>query len=174
MVAKIIHKKIPGFTLIEMTLYVAICSILLFSLSTLFAHLVGARVKSQAVNEVNQQGEFLLYSLTYAIRNAQSVDVPLLGTSSQGMSLTTFTPSLNPTVFSASGSTFFVQEAGGTAIPLTNNRVSISNLLFENVSSASSTDRIVRIMFTLSARTQAVQQEYNYTKTFKGSATLRQ
>jgi Tfp pilus assembly protein FimT len=174
MVAKIIHKKIPGFTLVEMTLYVAICSILLFSLSTLFAHLVGARVKSQAVNEVNQQGEFLLYSLTHAIRNAQSIDVPLMGTSSQAMSITTFTPSLNPTVFSASSSTFFVQEAGGASIPLTNNRVSVSNLLFENVSSASSTDRIVRIMFTLSTRTQATQQEYMYTKTFKGSATLRQ
>lgn len=157
-----------------MTLYVAICSILLFSLSTLFAHLVSVRVKSQAVNEVNQQGEFVMYSITSSIRNAYSIETPTLGQASPSFSLTTYTSAYNPTQFYVSSSTFFVQEGGGSPVPITNNRVDVSGLLFENISSASSTDRIIRVTFTLSARSTSLQQEYHYAKTFKGSATLRQ
>ncbi len=172
MVASII-KNNRGFTLIEMILYVAICSALLLSLSVMFSYLLSSRVKGQAVTEVNQQGSFVMHLLTSTIRNAKSIDVPLMGTSATSLSVTAQSPAISPTLISVSSSTLFIREAGGVSIPLTSSRISVSSLLFENVSSASSTDKIIRITYTLSYRSGSGRQEYVYVKTFTGSATLR-
>lgn len=174
MVASLKKHSIKGFTLVEMILYVAICSVLLLSLSIMFSYLLGSRVKSQAITEINQQGFFTMSLMTSSIRNASSVDVPLMGNSSSSLSLTTQSPALNPTVFTLSSTTLMIKEGGGASIPITNSRVVVSDLLFENISSASSTDRIVRISYTLSYKSGSVQQEFSYSKTFTGSATLRQ
>ncbi len=157
-----------------MILYVSICSLLLFSLSDMFAYLLGSKVKSQAITEVNQQGFQIMHLITYSIRNAKSIDSPSISNSSPSLSITTQTPALSPTVFSTSSSTLYTQEGGGVSIPVTNSRVEVSSLLFENISSASSTDRVVRISFTLSYKNPSGRQEYTYSKTFNGSATLRQ
>ncbi len=157
-----------------MILYVAICSVLLLSLSSMFSYLLASRVKSQAITEVNQQGFFTMHLITSTIRNAKSVDIPTMGNSSSSLSITVQSPLVSPTVFDVSSSTLFIREAGGVSVPLTSSRISVSSVLFENVSSASSTDRIVRIRYTLSYRSGSPKQEYTYTKTFSGSATLRQ
>lgn len=162
-----------GFTLVEMSLYVAICSLILFSLSSFFSFLAESRVKSQAISEVNQQGFFVMNTITSAIRNARTIDVPGIGTSSTTLSITTQDALTSPSVFSLSSSTLMIKEGSAAPVALTNSRISVSPILFENVSSSSSTDRIVRISFTLFSRTTNSQQQYNYTKTFKGSATLR-
>ncbi len=174
MVVSIKKLHVRGFTLIEMILYVAICSVLLLSLSTMFTYLLGSRVKGQAITEVNQQGFFTMNLMTSAIRNASSVDIPLMGNSSSTLSITTQLAPLNPTVFTLSSTTLMVTEAGGVSIPLTNSRLVVSSLLFENISSASSTDKIIRISYTLSYTSGSPKQEYAYTKSFTGSATLRQ
>lgn len=157
-----------------MILYVSICSVLLLSLSTMFSYLLESRVRSQAVTEVNQQGFFTMHLITSTIRNGRSIDLPTMGSSSGTLSVTVQSPVLSPTVFNVSSSTIFIREAGGVSIPLTSSRISVSSLLFENISSASSTDRIIRVRYTLSYRSGSPRQEYVYTKTFSGSATLRQ
>ncbi len=157
-----------------MILYVAICSVLLFSLSAMFSYLLSSRVKSQAITEVNQQGFFAMHLITSTIRNAKSIDIPTMSNSSSSLSVTAQSPLVSPTVFTTSSSTLFIREASGANVPLTSSRISVSSLLFENVSSASSTDRIIRIRYTLSYRSGSPRQEYAYSKTFTGSATLRQ
>lgn len=163
-----------GFTLIEMVLYVSVCSIILLSLSTFLTFLLGARVRSQAITEVNQQGFQVMYQLTQTIRNGRSIQVPSIGTSSSTLSITTANPLLNPTIFTVSSSTFTIKEGSTTPIPLTNSRVRVSGLTFDNVSSSSSTDKVIRISFVIDYINTSNKTEYSYTKTFTGSATLRQ
>lgn len=174
MVASIKKINIKAFTLVEMILYVAICSVLLLSLSSMFSYLLGSRVKSQAITEVNQQGFLVMSLITSTIRNAKSVDIPLMGNTSPTLSVTVQSPVLSPTIFLVSSSTLVTTEGAGVAIPITNSRVRVSDVLFENISSASSTDKIIRITYTLSYLSGSPRQEYSYTKTFVGSATLRQ
>ena len=170
---KMFHNQ-KGFTLIEMVLYVSVCSIILLSLSTFLTFLLGARVRSQAITEVNQQGFQVMYQLTQTIRNGRSIQVPSIGTSSSTLSITTANPILNPTIFTVSSSTFTIKEGSTASIPLTNSRVRVSNLTFDNVSSLSSTDRVIRISFIIDYVNTSNKTEYSYTKTFTGSATLRQ
>lgn len=167
-------KNQKGFTLVEMILYVAICSLFLLTLSTFLTFLLGARIRSQAIAEVNQQGFQIMHAMTSTIRNGRSVEVPALGSSSSTLSVTTGVPILDPTLFYASSGVLIIKEASNQPIPLTNSRIAVSPLLFENVSSSSSPDRIIRISFTINHTNQSGRYEYTFTKSFTGSATLRQ
>lgn len=163
-----------GFTLVEMILYVAICSLFLLTLSTFLTFLLGARIRSQAITEVNQQGFQVMHAVTSTIRNGRSVEVPALGSSSSTLSITTGIPILDPTLFYVASGTFVTQEGSNQPIPLTNSRITVTPILFENVSSSSSPDRIIRISFTINHTNQSGRYEYEFTKSFTGSATLRQ
>ena len=166
------HQK--GFTLVEMILYVAICSLFLLTLSTFLSYLLQARVRSQAIAEVNQQGTQVMYMMTETIRNGRTINTPSIGATSTTLSVTTGVPLLDPTVFSVGTGTVYITEGSRAAVALTNSRVIVSNFVLSNISSASSTDRIVRISFTLDYKTQSSKTEYSLTKGFTGSATLRQ
>lgn len=161
-----------GFTLVEMVLYVALCSLLLLSLSGLTSFLLETRTRSQAINEVNQQGSQVMSLITQTIRNAKSVESPSIGSNSPSLSITTVNPLLNPTVFSLSSTTVVISEGGKPAIALTNSRVSVSSLLFQNVSSTSSPEKNIRISFTVDSVNKSGRGEYSYTKTFNGSAII--
>jgi type II secretory pathway pseudopilin PulG len=162
-----------GFTLVEMILYVSICSILLLCLSTFLSFLLDARVRSQSITEVNQQGFQVMTLMTQTIRNGRSIQTPSIGTTTQTLSITTSNPVVNPTLFDVSSTSIRITEGSNTAIALTNSRVVASGLTFQNVSSGSSTEKIIRISFTLDSVNQSGRSEYSFTKSFNGSATLR-
>ena len=162
-----------GFTLVEMVLYVSLCSIILLALSTFLSYLLASRVRSQSISEVNQQGFQVMHMMTQTIRNGRSITTPSLGTASSTLSIITANALLNPTVFTTASGTMKIKEGSSSYVPLTNKRVTVSNVLFENVSSASSTEKIIRISFTVDYLNLSGRSEYSYTKTFKGSATLR-
>ena len=162
-----------GFTLVEMVLYVAICSVFLLSLSGLMSFLLESRVRSQAINEVNQQGTQVMYLITQTIRNGRSIQTPAIGESSQTLSITTSNTLLNPTVFSLSSTTMMIQEGGKAPVGLTNSRIAISSLVFQNVSSVSSIEKIIRISFYIEYINKSGRGEYAFKKTFNGSAILR-
>lgn len=162
-----------GFTLVEMILYVAVCSILMVTISVFLSFLLDARIRSQAITEVNQQGFQVLSLITQTIRNGRSIEVPSISTSSTTLTLTTGDALLNPTVFTLNGGTLQVIEGSKSALPLTNSRVTVSNLIFENVSSVASIEKIIRISFTIEYANNGGKKEYSFRKSFTGSATLR-
>jgi type II secretory pathway pseudopilin PulG len=168
-----ISRSQKGFTLVELILYVSICSILLLTISSFLSFLLGARVRSQAITEVNQQGFQVMSMITQTIRNGRSIQVPSMGLSSSTLSITTGDVLLNPTVFSLSSTTVQIKEASKNAVPLTNSRIRVSGLTFQNVSSGSSTEKIIRISYTIDYINPAGRSEYTFTKSFTGSATLR-
>lgn len=168
-----VYKYQKGFTLVEMVLYVSLCSIILLSLSTFLSFLLSSRVKSQAINEVNQQGFQAMQLITQTVRNGRSVDIPVAGVSSSTLSITTGVPLLNPTVFTVGSTTLKIQEGGKIPIALTNSRVKVSSLIFQNISSATGTEKVIRISFTMEYINPEGRSEYSYSKIFNGSATLR-
>lgn len=165
--------RLKGFTLVEMVLYVAICSIILLVLSTFLSFLLGSRVRSQSITEVNQQGFQVMSSVTQTIRNGRSIQTPGMGATSSFLSLTTANALLNPTIFDVSSSTFRITEGSKSPVALTNSHVKVSGLTFQNISSASSTEKIIRISYTIDFINLGGRSEYSFTKSFSGSATLR-
>lgn len=167
-----LHTTTDGFTLIELLLYVALIGIFLSVLSFFFASTASMRVKNQAEDDVNQQAAFVMNLMTQTIRNADGITTPTANNSATSAALTVPTAANSPTIFQLSGSTLQIKEGSAAAVAITGSSVQISNLTFTNTSRAS-TPGSLQISFTLSATAGSTQDEFNYSRTFTSSASLR-
>lgn len=120
---------------------------MILSVSAILPIFLQSRVKNQTISEVEQQGNQVMQRITQAGRNATSIN---------------FT-----SAFDLSAGT--IRE---NTIALTNSRVVASNLTFQNLSRAG-TPGTIRIQFTITHVNPQGQIEYDFSKTFYGSASLR-
>lgn len=164
-----------GFTLIELLLYVSTSSIILLTTMLFLQTLLESRIKNQTVAEVEQQGLWAMQTITQAVRNADIINSPAQGASSASVSVNTYSAGSNPTVFDIAGGAIRIQEQEGVGaiVPLTNARVIASAVTFQNLSRAN-TPGIIRVQFTLTHVNPSGRNEYAFSKTFYGSASLRQ
>lgn len=168
-----LSKKSAGFTLIELLLYVAISSVMLLAISFFLQTLLESRIKNQTIAEVEQQGLHVMQIIAQTARNAEVISSPAQGASASSLTLDVITVASDPTVFDLSSGSIRITEGVGSPVALTNSRVTASALTFQNLSRAS-TPGIIRIQFTLTHVNPEGRNEYSFTKTFIGSATLRQ
>lgn len=160
-----------GYTLIELLLYVVIVSTLLTATSVFFTMTTSARIKTQAVSEVEQQGSFALQYIARTIRNATAISSPAIGATANTATITVPTASLSPTIFSLSGTTLQVKEGSAAAIALTSPDVQVTSLSFKNVSRSSSIEAM-QVTMTLSHANPSGRNEYSYTETFTTTAAV--
>jgi type II secretory pathway pseudopilin PulG len=165
-----IQKNI-GISLVETIIYVAIFSMIVTAFASFTNSITTSRLHNQRVLEVNDQGQKIMKMITQTIRNSNEVITPTIGNSGASLNLTTYNPSLSPTIFTESLGVLYVEENSGGQIALTNNKVIVSDLLFSNFSLPSTAD-IIKVSFKLSSLT-AGGIEGNYSFTFNGSAQLR-
>lgn len=161
-----------GFTLIELLLYIGLTSTIVFVVSGFFLLIGQVRVRSATLSEVDQQGTYALQHITQVIRNAQNVTAPPIGTSAPALSLEVPDVGKNPTVFSTLGGVLYVSEGGGSNIPLTSTRVTVTDLTVTNLS-RSGTSRTVRVSLTLAYNNTVGRSEYDYQTTLLATAGVR-
>lgn len=162
-----------GFSLVELLLYISILALILLSISAFLSTLITSRVKNQTISEVESQGLQAMHLITQTIRNSASITSPAQGASAANISLSTYTVGLNPTVFDVSGGALRISEGGGATVALTNSRVTVSELSFQNVA-RTNTPGSIRISFTISSVNSSGRNEYQFQKTFVATASLRQ
>ena len=150
--------SLTGFTLIELLLYVGLISSIILAVSMFLFVMLQARVKNQTMAEVEQQG-------------LQAINSPTTGASAVSLSLAVVAPN-NPTAIDVSSGVLQITEGPNPAVALTNNRVIVSGLTFQNFSRPS-TPGTIRISFTLTHVNSNNRSEYNFSKIFYGSGTLR-
>lgn len=165
-------KKDEGFTLIELLLYTSLLAIILLSVSILYSTLLTSRVKNQTIAEVDQQGTQIMQIVTQTIRNAEDVNSPSQGASASSLSLNVVDGAKDPTVLDVSSGVFRITEGTDQSVALSNSHVTLSNVMFQNLT-RTATFGTVRIQFTITYINPAGRNEYNYNKTFYGSASLR-
>ena len=85
-----------GFTLIELLVVIVILSIIAGVSSSIFLSVIRSNNKSNIVNEIQQNGNFILQTLEGSLRNARSITIPSsVGAISQTL---TYLDKLNQTV----------------------------------------------------------------------------
>lgn len=161
-----------GFTLVEILLYVSIISVMLTVISIFMFSVLQSQAKFKTISEVDQQGIQIVQSITQSIRNANSITVPSQGATEQTLTLGFLDSVKNPTVFNSDGTNIQIKEGINSIFPLTNSKVIISGLSFSNVSKTN-TPGIVKFQFTLTHINSSGRNEYDYSKTFYGSTSLR-
>lgn len=154
-----------GFSLIELIIYIGLVSVILLSITSFLFTLLNARARNEVITEVGQQGVFVMQKITQTVRNAQTINAPTPGTA--GVAL-----SLNSAVFDLANEALRVARNGNTPVDLTNSRIIVSDLSFNNLS-RTGTPGLVRVQFTLSHKNPGAKALFEYSKTFYGSASLR-
>jgi len=154
-----------GFTLIELLLYIAIASIIVFTTASMLRFTLESRVKNQTIAEVEQEGAQVMQLITQTVRNATAISSPTIGASGASLSVDT-------TVFDLSGGAIRIKEGAGAAVNLTSSKITVSSLNFQNLSRVS-TPNIARVSFTVTYTNSSGRNEYDFTKSFYGSAGLR-
>lgn len=166
------RSKRSGFTLIELLLYITLTGILLTSVSLTYYVTLRSRIKNETVTDVDSVGRTTLERIGSAIRNANGITAPAIGGSQSTLTLSVPDSAKNPTIFSLSSGVLMMQEGSGAAVPLTPTGITISALTFANYG-RSGTEGIIRTQFTVARNNASPRNEYQYSKTFIGSAGIR-
>ena len=167
----LISAREDGFSLIELLLYVAIVSALLLSIVGFYAITLDARVKNQAIDEVNQQGVYAMDQITQSIRNSTSITLPTSAGSGPLLTLVEPTSLLSPTSYSLSGGVLQVQEGLNSPVSLTNSHVTINSFTAKNLSRPG-TNGIIQVSFVVSINNATGRSAYDYSQTFTSSAEV--
>jgi type II secretory pathway pseudopilin PulG len=167
-----IFTKKKGFTLLEVLLYVAILSTILVTITSFLFAMLQFNVRGNVTTEVEQQGVQVMQLITQSVRSSEGINSPLLGTTSNTLSLVTDDTGLNPTIYELNNTSLQLTEGINLSEILTNDKVEVTDLTFRNIGRPD-TDGIVRVEFTLTHVNPENRNEYNYSKTFYGSAAIR-
>jgi Tfp pilus assembly protein PilW len=159
--------KNKGFTLIELLLYVGTVALLLIALVGVLSFLYSSRVKNQTIAEVEQQGLQAMQIMTQTIRNATSISSPASGSNGASLTLGVVDASKSPTIFDVSSGVLRIKEGAGSAVNLTNSRVSVTSIDFHNLNAS------VKITFTVSYVNPNNRNEYIFSQNFYATANVR-
>lgn len=161
-----------GFTLLEILLYVSLISIMLLVFSLFLSLLFESRIKNQAIFEVESQGTQVVSQISQIIRSADGINSPAIGTTASSASIDVYAAASDPTLLDLSSGKIRIKEGAGSYIDLNNSKVTASALTFKNLS-RSGTPGIMTFQFTLTFVNSSGRNEYDYAKTYYGSASLR-
>lgn len=159
-----------AFTLVELLIYIAISTIILFALTDFVLSISQVNKKGVIISEVENQGLQIMNTISQKIRNADSIASPSVSASSSALTLN-MVVAPSPIVFNISSGVFQIAQ-NGTTTPLNNNTVAMSNLVFTNLSRVG-TPGVVKIEFKLKYNATSIGTMYDYEKTFYGTASLR-
>ncbi len=164
-------QKTKGFTLIETIIYIFIFSILVTALASFVGTMQASKKHSQLILEVNDQGSRISRLITSTIHNATAINSPTISSTSTILSLEMASSTINPTVFSLGGAgTLYITEGSQDTVQLTNNKVLVSNLVFENYSQPV-TPGVIKFSYTVG--NMATSSNDRYTNSFYGSGGIR-
>lgn len=161
-----------GFTLIEILLYISLISIILLVFSQFLSLLFQSRIKNQAILEVESQGAQIVTQISQIIRSADNVNLPSVGTTASSASVDVYTSAKDPALFDLTSGTIRIKEGAGSYFSLNNSKVTATGLTFKNLS-RTATPGIITFQFTLAFVNSSGRNEYDYSKTYYGSASLR-
>lgn len=153
-------------------LYTGIAAVLLLVITSFFQMTLASKAKNKTILEVEQQGIQVMQLITQTVMNAEAITSPTAGNSSSGAILDLVSVANDPTVFDLSGGVIRITEGAGLAANLTSSLVNVDNLVFENLSKTG-TPGILRIEFTISYINNTGRNEYDWSKTFYSSISLR-
>lgn len=157
----------------EVILYLAVTVIVMTATSLLLVSFVRIHIRMQVITQVEEQGMQIVHMITSALRNAEDVNATPAGGQTPSLTIDMADSQLDPLSFHVLAGTFRMKEGAGTPISLSTANVRPSNVSFQNLAIDNTTPGSVRASFTLTYNNPNGRPEYNYSKTFYGTATIR-
>jgi len=163
-------KKQRGFTLIELTIFMGIFSILILALFQLLISVFDVQLEAQSTASVTQDGRYILNRFTYDVTSSTTITNPNLGPSGQSLVMsdgtTTYTYSLS------NGNLMLTNSVLGTTDQLNSTNTTVASLSFLRLSDTSGKN-INTITLNLTLNSKVVRRNGVNTESFKTTAGIR-
>lgn len=165
-----------GFSIIELIIYLAIFSLLVLALSSVFWQVLQNNNRQLAITELMANANLISHQIGLAVKNAQGINQPATpGQTTNQLSLATTSSSTNPTIFSLQDQKINLGEGANPSQPLTTDRIRVNNFTITNLtSSATSTLGIIKLTINLESNNPASSIFRPTTFSFTTSLSLRQ
>lgn len=137
--------KKNGFTLVELLVYMTIFSVFIVLLTNTFVTILDAKLESESISSVEQDGNTILNRLTYDISHASAITTPASLGQQTNMLLVTVN-GIDYT-YSLSGNNLII-TSGGQSNQLNGYNTAISNLSFQRIGNVGH-NPTVKLSFTI-------------------------
>jgi len=141
------HAK--GFTLLELLIYIAVISVILVAATSFAFQFLATRAKASAYQEVERNAQFALARIAAEVRQADGYNAQgagsNFGANPSTLSLVLSDGTKSPTVFSVTGGTLNVKQGAGATLPLTSSKVTVSEFIVDDLSTANGKSKLFRI-----------------------------
>jgi type II secretory pathway pseudopilin PulG len=165
-------KKQQGFSILEIILYVGMVSVMMLAVGITITLVYRTQLKNRSVIEVEQQGEFIMQTVTQVLRNATSITSPTAHNFSTSLTIVDASSTKVFDTHTVSGATVFEITDGGIPTDLTSTKVNVTNLKVYNLTRTNNTG-VIRFTYTVSYNGGNNRNELSYTRNFYGTAVLR-
>ncbi len=153
--------KNRGFTLIEVIIYLALFSVIIGGAMSGVYQLVQSNDANAQKIIVEQEGNFLLRKIDWALSNVANVTVPAEAASGQTLKIDKVNYTQNPIEFNLAGSNLELKKGGGSAVALNSSYTLLSDLLFEHLPPSGAKPAAIKTSFKLNG------QSFSTTKYFR-------
>lgn len=164
------YKRINGYTLIELLLYIGVFSLLVVTIFQLFSSILDVQISSQSKSSIYQDSQFIIERFRYDIQRASLIISPPVGESS---SSAVFTADGNSYSYSSINGDLILSDLSSTYSGKLNSlATTVSNLTFMRSSDTQGKNNdALTVSFTLTSNFS--QRSTNKSENFKTTAVLR-
>lgn len=147
-----------GFTLIELLVFVGIFSIVTVAFVTMLIAVSNIQTQQVSQSTVTRESQFLLQQIQYNVEQASVIDMTQ-DTATTTLRLRMGSSAIDPTTISLVGGVVYIQQGSGPQVPLSSNKVTVSNLSFTRHANPPGNDS-VSVAFNVSYNTNNVEQAF--------------
>ncbi len=158
--------KQQGFTLIEVLVYLALFAVLFGGTLASVHVLISGSNKNQSVITLQQEGEFLMGKLNWALAGASSLTV----NSATQITINKFDYGSNPVVFDLNSNKLRISQASGAFVNLNSDNANITNLTFTDIPALGAKPQGLKTLFTIQTLTS---NGFSVSKVFETTKYLR-
>ena len=167
------HKNTKGFTLIELLIYIALVTGILIAATSFAWNIINSRTKAFAIQEVEQNGRFIMEKIIQASYSATDITSPTRGNSASQLELVQKDLTYNPTIFTLVNGAVQMRQGAGELINVSSDRIRATDLSFKNMSSANDKTKNVEVTLTLEHLNPDNRQEWEFSDDFTVTIELR-
>jgi Tfp pilus assembly protein PilE len=168
---RIKRRRLLGFTLIEVILYVSLVTVLMSALIPFSWSVIGSSAKSSSQQDLFSQARFISERIKYEIRNANSIN----SVTATSIDLNTATNSSTVIAYDSTNKKVTITYGlTGTPVTLNANNTRVTGLTFTDNTSFGFETQNIQFSLTLDDALTSVRQEYSVPPvSIEGSAEVR-
>lgn len=162
------RETICGFTLIEVLLAVSVLSLIVFTIMTMIPNSIQANAKTEAINLVAREGQYLTSQIHEIVTSAEEITQPSVSTTDTVLEVVMGDTNRDPSLVEQSGGQLLLTEGVSAAVSMHSSDIIVSGFQVTHNELADG-QSLITYVFTLSVNNIGGLPEYSYTQDFGGS-----